>query len=170
MKKKWYDLICVIAVCLAVCAFCGCNNRPSAPIVLVDFPATAAEEVTLGSEYRLKIKTVKDENGKEYAVSAIVTDSKGQNVELTNGETFAVTDKDGYVIVYTANTGASPQTQTLTLTVIDAEKPTIVISEPSEGVVGVEYTLPAISFSDISPDKTYIFAVFTIGLSCCEMS
>ena len=245
MKKKWYDLIRVIAVCLAVCAFCGCNNRPSAPIVLVDFPATAAEEVTLGSEYRLKIKTVKDENGKEYAVSAVVTDSKGQNVELTNGETFAVTDKDGYVIVYTANTGASPQTQTLTLTVIgaetpdepivlvdfpatateeatlgseyrlkiktvkdengkeyavsavvtdskgqnveltngetfhvtdiggytivytantgvsqqtqtltlnvkDTEKPTIVISEPSEGVVGVEYTLPAISFSDMS--------------------
>lgn len=47
-------------------------------------------------------------------------------------------------------TGKTPQTQTLTLTVKDEEKPTVVIDDPKNGTVGEEYTLPEITFSDLS--------------------
>lgn len=142
-------------LCCIACTLCACKKKnlppvDDAPIVLVNFPATATEEATLGSEYRLKIKSVKDENGKEYTVSAVVTDSAQKPVTLINGDAFQVTDKDGYVIVYTAATGTTPQTQTLTISVKDEEKPTIVISAPQEGTVGTEYVLPDIAISDLS--------------------
>lgn len=157
--KKRLPILLVVIISIIACAFCACNKpEPDAPppadeekpIVLVDFPTTATEEVLLGSEYRLKIKKVKDKSGKEYNVSASVTDSKSAEVALNNGDAFRVTDIDGYTVVYTAETGKTPQTQTLTLTVKDEEKPTVVIDDPKDGTVGEEYTLPEITFSDLS--------------------
>lgn len=112
--KKRLPILLVVIIGIIACAFCACNKpEPDAPppadeekpIVLVDFPTTATEEVLLGSEYRLKIKKVKDKSGKEYNVSASVTDSKSAEVALNNGDAFRVTDIDGYTVVYTAETG-----------------------------------------------------------------
>ncbi|MFR6641867.1 MAG: hypothetical protein ACLUSP_11620 [Christensenellales bacterium] len=104
----------------------------------------------LGSEYRLKIKRSRTKAAKSITFPQSVTDSESAEVALNNGDAFRVTDMDGYTVVYTAETGKTPQTQTLTLTVKDEEKPTVVIDDPKDGTVGEEYTLPEITFSDLS--------------------
>ncbi len=147
MRKflKALALSALIAVCAISAAAC---NRGG--VKLVDFPESKTEEVELGSTYTISLKEVKDENGNTYRVSASVKTKAGGNVSVFESK-FDVTDIEGYVITYTAAIDdKNEQTSVVTLNVVDNGNPTISISKPSVGEVGVLYTLPGIVVSDLS--------------------
>ena len=93
MKKKL--LIFLTNVCLA----CGIGGtvtacEPSgAKVNLVEFPATATENVVLGDIYKAS-RVVMDENGNAYKLSVSVADSKGNKVSVVDGE-FLIKDLEG---------------------------------------------------------------------------
>ena len=150
MKKflKALALSALIAICAISAA--ACNGKG---VKLVDFPASKTEEVELGSTYTISLKEVKDENGVTYRVSASVKTKAGGNVSVFESK-FDVTDIEGYVITYTAQIDEkNAQTSVVTLNVVDHGKPTITISKPSAGEVGVPYTLPGIVVSDLSGEE-----------------
>lgn len=150
--KKYVKSVCLtLCLLLAVCVV-GCNKDKGGrtDVVLVDFPATATETVSLGDTYRITRTDVKDEAGNSYRLSAAVTDSKDVDVAVIGGE-FDVTDPDGYKIVYTAKiTDSDTRTMTVTLTVADTVPPVIVIVKPADGEVGKPYALPNITVTDLS--------------------
>lgn len=149
MKKGMKKLIAVLACVMLFTVFAACAGGKQADVVLVDFPAEKTESVELGDVYRLRGTTVSDTEGNEYRVSNKVTRSDGEEVFVIGGE-FDIEFLGGYTIVYTAQTGDSVQTSTVTLTVTDTESPLIRIGSPAVGTVGSEYTLPQIIISDRS--------------------
>ncbi len=150
MMKKGLKKLIAVLVCVMLClVFAACTDNQQESVTLVDFPAERTETVELGDTYQLRGTTVSDTAGNEYRVSSSVTRSDGEEV-LVIGDEFDIEYLGGYTIVYTAQTGDSTQTSTVTLTVVDNERPLIRIGTPVEGTVGSVYTLPQIIISDLS--------------------
>lgn len=144
MKKKAIFVSLIVVLAIAMCALVGCGSS----IRLVDFPATVTdEEQTLGDVYELR-RTVEDEAGKSYNLSAEVKTAGGGLVNVVNSS-FELTDPSGYVVTYTAIVGEKDtRTCVVTVPVVDRENPTVAIGNAANAVVGEKYTLPEVKFTD----------------------
>lgn len=92
MKKRWsiVSLIVVLAMAMSVLVACGGGSE----VKLVDFPATQTIEAQkLGEVYELR-RSVKDEAGNEYDLTAEVKTAAGAEVKVS-GSKFELTDGGG---------------------------------------------------------------------------
>ena len=147
-KKTLFAIIAVIAVLSLALVACSGSKGGGKLVKLVDFPATVTDEAQpLGDVYTLR-RTVADEDGNSYPLSASVKTHVGGDVTVISGR-FDLTDKDGYVVTYTAKVAENDiRTSVVTVPVYDATAPVIAITAPENGTVGELYTLPTITFSD----------------------
>ena len=112
------------------------------------------EEVAFGSDYRL-MTTVSDEDGNTYDVSAEV--SVNDTPVTVTGNSFTVSEKGSYRVVYTAE--GHENTMTVILKVVDRTAPVITIGERVTFVAaGEKYYLPEVSvheeFDETAPECT----------------
>lgn len=149
-KKTFIAVLLTVVLAATTLALVGCGNKKVAKVVLVDFPATQTVEAQkLGDTYELR-RTVKDEEGNAYDLNAVVKTASGGNVSVV-GAKFDLTDLGGYVVTYTATVSEKDvRTSVVTVPVYDDDDPVIVIAKPENGLVGHEYTLPTITFTDAS--------------------
>ena len=157
--KKFLVLLLSFLTISTIMVACG-NNE----ITLQDFPATYSEEVQLGDVYTLQVLNVLDKDGNEYRVTADVKTAQGEAVNVISNQ-FDIDNIEGYVITYTAKISEKNSVNSvLTLTVIDKEGPIIRITKPNDGIVGVEYTLPEITVTDLSGETvTPVIKVYFVN-------
>ncbi len=113
MKKLLRNLVCFVLLFSLMCGtLSGCGAK------LIDWKNQTIE-VTYGSIYRLET-TVKDADGKDYAVTATVKTKSGETV-VANGNKFTAIDKGGYVITYKASVKGKTETRKVTVNVVAGE-------------------------------------------------
>lgn len=161
MKKRWsiVSLIVVLAMAMSVLVACGGGSE----VKLVDFPATQTIEAQkLGEVYELR-RSVKDEAGNEYDLTAEVKTAAGAEVKVS-GSKFELTDGGGYIITYTATISEKDKrTSVVTVPVYDADAPVINLPKPENGIVNELYTLPEIKFTDASEISEKSVKVFFVN-------
>lgn len=147
MKKRIVGLFIVFALSLVVFAACGGGSA----VKLVDFEPTATESKKLGDIYEL-LRTVEDEDGNTYTLSYDVKTKAGTSAnDKVVDFRFELTNVDGYTITYTAViSDKDTRTRVVTLTLTDNDPPAISIGAAPVGTTGQLYTLPSITFNDLS--------------------
>ena len=160
MKRKYIIYLLVALMTLSTILFVACNKQE---VKLVDFPTTKTEEArNLGDVYDLR-RTVTDTNGKEYMLTAEVKTSAGGSVSVVSNR-FELTDLGGYVITYTVEISESDtRTSVVTVPCVDGTPPAINIEKPVLGFVNELYTLPKITYTDISELKEVRVVVYLVG-------
>lgn len=168
--KKIKNLICLLFVCVLFSLFFACTEEKKT-VELVDFE-NQSHTVNLGEMYTIDLTSVRDKNGNTYRVLYEVKTKSGGSVSVLEN-VFDITDVEGYVITYTVHVDKKTTfTKTDTLQVVDLGSPSIRINKPSEGVVDVLYTLPAISVADLSGNITSkeVRVYFVDGESLTEVA
>ncbi|MBQ8685665.1 MAG: hypothetical protein IJ514_05810 [Clostridia bacterium] len=117
-------------------------------IKLADFDDQTAS-VSLGDEYILPA-LVKDEAGKEYAVTYSVKTQSGKSVGTIDGVFWVDRFETYSVLCSVALSETDIRTRTLTLNVQDKGAPELTFASFEDGTTGVEYTLPNITVNDNS--------------------
>lgn len=163
MKRKFTVTILIAVLALAAVFVTACGGNRS-DVTLVDFPPTATEEPQkLGDVYQLR-RTVSDENGNEYNLTAEVKTSAGAVVSDVINASFELTDIGGYTITYTVTVAEGDvRTSVVTVPCYDDTPPVINIGTPADGVVGELYTLPAIAFSDLDAVSERSVTVYLVA-------
>ena len=163
MKRKFTVTILIAVLALAAVFVTACGGKESG-VTLVDFPATATEEEQkLGSVYQLR-RTVSDEDGNEYNLTAEVKTSAGAVVSDVINASFELTDIGGYTITYTVTVAEGDvRTSVVTVPCYDDTPPVINIGTAADGVVGELYTLPAITFSDLDAVSERSVTVYLVA-------
>lgn len=163
MKRKFTVTILIAVLALAAVFVTACGGKESG-VTLVDFPATATEEAQkLGSVYQLR-RTVSDEDGNEYNLTAEVKTSAGAVVSDVINASFELTDIGGYTITYTVTVAEGDvRTSVVTVPCYDDTPPVINIGTAADGVVGELYTLPAITFSDLDAVSERSVTVYLVA-------
>ncbi len=163
MKRKFTVTILIAVLALAAVFVTACGGKESG-VTLVDFPPTATEEAQkLGSVYQLR-RTVSDEDGNEYNLTAEVKTSAGAVVSDVINASFELTDIGGYTITYTVTVAEGDvRTSVVTVPCYDDTPPVINIGTPADGVVGELYTLPAITFSDLDAVSERSVTVYLVA-------
>lgn len=163
MKRKFTVTILIAVLALAAVFVTACGGKESG-VTLVDFPPTATEEAQkLGSVYQLR-RTVSDEDGNEYNLTAEVKTSAGAVVSDVINASFELTDIGGYTITYTVTVAEGDvRTSVVTVPCYDDTPPVINIGTPADGVVGELYTLPAITFSDLDAVSDRSVTVYLVA-------
>ena len=168
--KKIKNLICLLFVCVLFSLFFACTEEKKT-VELVDFE-NQSHTVNLGEMYTIDLTSVRDKDGNTYRVLYEVKTKSGGSVSVLEN-VFDITDVEGYVITYTVHVDKKTTfTKTDTLQVVDLGSPSIRINKPSEGVVDVLYTLPAISVADLSGNITSkeVRVYFVDGESLTEVA
>lgn len=163
MKRKFTVTILIAVLALAAVFVTACGGKESG-VTLVDFPATATEESQkLGDVYQLR-RTVSDEDGNEYNLTAEVKTSAGAVVSDVINASFELTDIGGYTITYTVTVAEGDvRTSVVTVPCYDDTPPVINIGTAADGVVGELYTLPAITFSDLDAVSERSVTVYLVA-------
>lgn len=163
MKRKFTVTILIAVLALAAVFVTACGGKESG-VTLVDFPATATEEAQkLGDVYQLR-RTVSDEDGNEYNLTAEVKTSAGAVVSDVINASFELTDIGGYTITYTVTVAEGDvRTSVVTVPCYDDTPPVINIGTAADGVVGELYTLPAITFSDLDAVSERSVTVYLVA-------
>ncbi len=163
MKRKFTVTILIAVLALAAVFVTACGGKESG-VTLVDFPPTATEEAQkLGSVYQLR-RTVSDEDGNEYNLTAEVKTSAGAVVSDVINASFELTDIGGYTITYTVTVAEGDvRTSVVTVPCYDDTPPVINIGTPADGVVDELYTLPAITFSDLDAVSDRSVTVYLVA-------
>ena len=168
--KKIKNLICLLFVCVLFSLFFACTEEKKT-VELVDFE-NQSHTVNLGEMYTIDLTSVRDKDVNTYRVLYEVKTKSGGSVSVLEN-VFDITDVEGYVITYTVHVDKKTTfTKTDTLQVVDLGSPSIRINKPSEGVVDVLYTLPAISVADLSGNITSkeVRVYFVDGESLTEVA
>lgn len=163
MKRKFTVTILIAVLALAAVFVTACGGKESG-VTLVDFPPTATEEAQkLGDVYQLR-RTVSDEDGNEYNLTAEVKTSAGAVVSDVINASFELTDIGGYTITYTVTVAEGDvRTSVVTVPCYDDTPPVINIGTAADGVVGELYTLPAITFSDLDAVSERSVTVYLVA-------
>ena len=151
-KKKRIILVFFVLLLLLCSAFavsCQLNKKEgvnSSTIKLADWE-NETWEVGYGELYQLPMN-VKDKEGNEYPLSAVVKNSKGEKIPLWNGK-FVIAEKTDYTVEYYFQHNEQKQQRTVTLKVTGKAKPLIETTATDEILkVGEIYQLKEYSAYD----------------------
>ena len=154
MRKLSSFLLCgFMSIGFLGLAACGdkqddSSSTPSGGITLIDFEDKSVS-VELGDVYTLP-NVATDSNDKDYPVTYSVITADGEGIAI-NQYDFAATELGGYIVTCTVIlSNGQTETRTITVTVQDTVAPAIEVSRAKTGYVGEEYTLPAVTTSDVS--------------------
>lgn len=147
MKKMKITLAAIIAALVCCFAFAACAPATEVTVSFGEWETAAEDTCEAGDLYSLET-SVKDENGKVWAVDASVTkNSDGAAVKCSSGK-ILVEDMDGYKIVYTVKVSEKEtHTRTVNLKAVDTLAPVVTIEDVTATVDG-ESSLPEISVID----------------------
>ena len=162
--KKLLTIVLSLMLTASAAAFVACDytiddSSSCAQIEYVGFDVPATAEAAYGTTYTLPEFTVTDKDDNVYSVDVEVT-CDGAAVAIVAGK-IELTELKTYVIKYTIT--GTDVTKTLTLTVKDGVKPTVIIGETKAWYfVGEEITLPEVSVTDnLDSDLAYEMSVYS---------
>lgn len=149
--KKLLTIVLSVMLVVSAVSFAACvddgdsSSSGTTEIEYIGFDVPATAEAAYGTTYTLPEFTVTDKDDNVYSVDVEVT-CDGVAVAVVAGK-IELTELKPYVIKYTiAGTDVS---KTLTLTVKDGVKPTVIIGETKAWYfVGEEITLPEVTVTD----------------------
>ncbi len=168
-KKKGFAIILLVIACTVVSAFgVACkkenpnNSSATSTEVSIENFDDQTVQIAYGSDVSMNTYiTAEDTNGGVHKGTVTLKNSKGETVELFENR-FTALDTEGYTADITVEVDGKTYTKKLTLEVIDASKPQIVMDELLPGNAGQVYTLPEITVTK-AYDTTEIIPEVTVS-------
>lgn len=161
--KLFKKIVSILLFCVIVSSSYACGgSNGGGKITFVDFNDVQVE-VQIGTFFDVKpYMSVVDDKGDRYKPSAVVRDSKNNEVETRKYE-FLIEDKDGYTVTLTLYVESREYKRVVTLKVIDEVGPSVAIGLlPDYGIIDTEYTVPVTIFDG---NKEGIVTVMKVTLN-----